>query len=282
MDRASAATRMRAAIDAARIKDTQGDDSMYLSRMISLPAAATIASTLFIGAPLAENYLALQVGGMFGVRGTNLTAMEDLNYTGGAPNRVNATGSDITLGSSVMLGFKAGRYFDSLPGFGIEFDGQYGKPKFKRQDVTITLTNATVGGFSSFTEDQLEADFHMISGSLNLLYRFSQFDMFKPYIGAGPSFHALLIRGSGDSCHIVAPAALARGFCSGGDMTSKGTGIGFNVKAGVEIPINERFSFDAEYKFNYGKLKVDAFRSFSDIKIDYTAHILAAGLRFKF
>jgi len=245
-------------------------------------AAGLAAYCQATSAGLAENYFGLQIGGVFGARGTNLNAMEDLNYTGGSPNRHAATGSDIAFDPSPMVGIRFGRYFDSLPGFGVELTGQYTKLKFKRQDVTITLQNTTVGGFSSFTEDQLPADIHMLSGSMNVMYRFSQYGMVRPYIGAGPTLHAFVIRGSGDSCHIVAPAALARGFCSGGEMVSKGTGLGFNVKAGVEVPLNDRLSLDLEYKFDYGRLSADWFRSFSDITLNYSSSTVAAGLRVKF
>jgi len=247
-----------------------------------------IAAVVSVAIPLcaldarAENYFGLQFGGMFGARGTNMTAMEDLNYTGSPPMRHPATGSDISLNSSLMFGFKAGRFLESMPGIGIEIEGMYSRPDFKRQNVTITLRDTSVGGHSAFTEDQLAADFHMLSSAVNILYRFQPVGGVMPYVGAGPAFHLLFIRGSGDSCHIVAPAALARGFCAGGDMVSKGQGFGFNAKAGIEVPLGERLSFDLEYKFNYGRMKVDWFRSFSDITVDYTAHGVAGGLRVKF
>lgn len=212
-----------------------------------------------------------------------MTAMEDLNYTASPANKHPATGSDIELDPSFTFGIRAGRYLDSLPGWGFEFEGQYSRPDFKRQDVTITLTDGTsVGGHSAFTEDQLPADFHMLMGGFNLLYRHDGFEYFKPYVGGGHAVAALFIHGSGDSCKIITPASLTRGFCKGGEMNSTGVGFGFNTKAGVEVPINDNLSFDAEYKFSYGKMDVDWFRSFSDIEVDMQAHNVTAGLRFKF
>lgn len=247
-----------------------------------LTVAPFFGSILLARTAVAESYFSFQIGGMFGVRGTNLTALENLNYPFPPPDKRSATGSNIALDSSVMVGFKVGRYFDSLPGFGIEFDGHYGRPDFKRQNVAIGLTNSTVEGFSSFVEDQRPAEVHVISGSLNLLYRLSQLGMVRPYLGAGPSFHVLPIRGSGDSGNVIAPAEFASPLIPGPSLNSTGTGFGFNLKAGLEIPIDDRFSVDAEYKYNYAYIKVDEFRSFSSAKFDYFAHILAAGLRLKF
>ncbi len=251
-------------------------------RKITLAMLASVAATLLAGAAAAENYLALQIGGMSGARGKNLTALENLGYPPDYTDPVSATASDISLDPSFMVGFKAGRYFDSWPGFGVEFDGQYGRPNFKRQNVTVTLKDASFGGFSAFTEDQRPATVHMFSGSFDLLYRFSQFGTVKPYIGAGPSFHVLLFRGSGDSGNIIAPAALATPLIPGPSLDGTGTGFGYNLKAGLEIPLNNRFSIDAEYKYNWAHFNVDRFRSLTSIKADIDMHIVAAGLRWKF
>ena len=230
----------------------------------------------------AEDYIGIYGGFQFGVKGTDMTAQEDLNYTGAVPDRHAATGSDIDLKNSGTLGLRGGHFFDAMPNVGIEFDLQYSRPDFKRQDVTVTLRDHTVGGHNAFTEDQLPADFHMLMGGINLIYRFNQFEHVKPYIGGGPALFGLFIRGSGDSCRIIAPAALTQGFCEGGDMASKGVGFGFNAKAGVEIPLNDNWSLDAEYKYTFAKFDVDWFRSFSDIEVDYEAHNLTAGLRWTF
>jgi len=251
-------------------------------RKIVLAMLASAASMLLAGAAAAESYLALQVGGMFGARGRNLTATENLGYPPDYTDPVSATGSDISFDASFMVGFKAGHYFDSLPGLGVEFDGQYGRPNFKRQNVTIALKDVSFGGFSAFTEDQIPADVHMFSGSLNLLYRFSQFSTVKPYIGAGPSFYRLLFRGSGDSGNIIDPMDLATPLGAGPSLDGTGTGFGFNLKAGLEIPLNNRFSIDAEYKYNWAHLNVDRFRSLTSIGADFEVHIVAVGFRWKF
>lgn len=252
----------------------------HVALAADLPVKAP--STLPAGVATAENYLALQVGGMFGLRGRRLTAVENLGYPPDYTDPVNATASDVSFDSSFMVGFKAGRYFDSWPGFGVEFDGQYGRPNFKRQNVTITLKDTTIGGFSDFTEDQLPATVDMFSGALNLLYRFSQFSMVRPYIGAGPAFHVLRFRGSGDSGNIIAPAALATPLEAGPSLDSTGTAFGYDLKAGLEIPLNNRFSIDAEYKYYWARVNVDRFRSLTSIRADIDQHIVAAAVRWKF
>ena len=251
-------------------------------RKIILAMLAPVASTLLAGAAAAETYLALQVGGMLGASGRNLTATENLGYPPDYTDPVSATGSDISFDPSFMVGFKAGRYFDSWPGFGVEFNGQYGRPNFKQQNVTITLKDVSFGGFSTFTEDQIPATVHMFSASFNLLYRFSQFGTVKPYIGAGPSFQLLLFRGSGDSGNIIAPADLATPLEAGPSLNGTGTGFGYNLKAGLEIPLNDRFSIDAEYNYRWARLNVDRFRSLTGIEADIDVHIVAVGLRWKF
>ena len=232
---------------------------------------------------LAENFLSLYGGYQFSASGSNVSAQENLNYPNPATNLLPVATSDLDLNGSFTLGLRAGRYFEALPGFGLEVEGQYSRPDFKRQDVDITLTNASIAGHSTFTMDQLNARFHMLMGGVNLLYRYDGLQKIKPYVGAGPAAYALYIRGSGDSGNIIAPAAIAtNAFTDGGDMNSFGYGFGFNAKAGLEIPISERWSFDTEYKFSYSKLHVNAFRSLSDIDVDYRAHNITAGLRFKF
>lgn len=233
-----------------------------------------------------ETFIGVFGGYQFGAKGTDLTAQEDLGYTTPIPNRVPAAASDIQLRDSATFGARIGHYFESLPGFGVEIEGQYSRPDFKRQNVTVRLTDRTIAGFNRFTMDQLPAEFHMVMGGVNLLYRFDtlqQMGGFKPYVGAGPAIFGLFVRGTGDSGKIVAPAALATpGFINGGDMVSGGWGLGFNAKIGVEVPVTDRLSFDTEYKFTYGRLDVRGFRSFSDIDVNYQAHGLLAGLRYKF
>lgn len=257
---------------------------MLQTRFLSTPLI--LVSVLAISTvSKAETFVGITGGYQLQSIGTGMEAQEDLGYTGPTPNRVPATASDIIFDQTPTLGLKLGHYFESTSGFGIEFEGQYSRPNFKRQDVTINLTNANFNGHSSFTEDQLEANFHMLTGSVNALYRFEAIDSMnniRPYIGAGPSVYAVAIDGSGDSCKIIAPVSEARDYCEGGDMKSSGVGFGFNVKAGVEMAIDDHWSLDAEYKLSYGKMDIDWFRSFSDIKIDHISQNISAGLRYKF
>jgi len=75
-------------------------------------------------------------------------------------------------------------------------------------------------------------------------------------VWAGPSFHVLPIRGSGDSGNVIAPAEFASPLIPGPSLNSTGRGFGFNLKAGLEIPLDDRFSIDAEYKYNRAYIRV--------------------------
>jgi opacity protein-like surface antigen len=252
--------------------------------------AILVLAVLVLAAALpanAENFIGVYGGYQFGARGTDMRAQENLGYPS-SDDLHPSTATDITLKDNPTIGVRFGRYFDALPGFGIEAEGQYSRPDFIRQDVTIKLTDTNIDGLlghSSFTEDQLSADFHVLMGGVNLLYRFQPIEQFyntRLYAGGGPAAFGLLIQGSGNSCRIVAPAELKRGYCDADEMTSAASGIGFNAKAGIEIPISDRWSFDAEYKYSYGSFDADWFRSFSDIKLDYQVHNITGGLRVKF
>lgn len=253
------------------------------ARFLGLGAAVAVGMTFHCAPVVAENFVGIYGGYQFGAQGTDLKAQEDLNYTGSTPHRHPATGSDLSLEDSPTVGLRIGRYFESIRGLGLEGEFQYSQPNFKNQNVTVTLTDGTkIGGYSAFTENQLPADFYMLMGGLNLLYRYDGFERFKPYVGAGPAIFGLGLHGSGNSCNIVAPAPLVRGFCDGGEMVSDGIGVGLNAKAGFEIPISSWISIDAEYKFSYGSMDVNWFRSFSSITVDYEAHNVTTGLRLKF
>lgn len=228
-------------------------------------AVVALVSVLTTSAAYAEDYFGLFLGGQFGGKGRNLEGQKDMNYKG-TPDLHPASVSDILLSPSLTIGFKAGRYFETMPGFGVEVEGQYSRPDFKKQDVTIKLDQPYMG-VSTISMNQDKAEFHMFTAGINLLYRFEQFETFKPYVGVGPALYVLKIKGS--DYHY-------------GTMNSKGFGVGFNAKAGVEIPITERLSFDTEYKFSYGKMDIDWFRSIDDPTMDYQAHHLTAGLRYKF
>ena len=230
-------------------------------------------------------FIGVYGGYQFGAQGSDLSAQEDLGYTTPFPNRVPATASDIDLSDGASFGGRIGYYFQSMPGFGIEVDGQYSRPNFERQNVTIRLTDTTIAGFDTFVMDQLGADFHMVMGGVNLLYRFENLGLggIMPYVGAGPALYGVFIRGSGDSGNVIAPAAIAtNAFNDGGEMASGGWGIGFNLKAGLEVPLGDHVSLDTEYKFSYAQMEIDNFRSLSDIEVTYRAHTVAAGLRYRF
>lgn len=256
-----------------------------------LSAAALIA--IAVGKPaLAEQFytLSIAVGGG-NLVGYNLTALEDVGY----PSSINdpasidrhiSRGTNVTFDGEWSFTVGRGRYFERNQSFGYELGISVSKLEFNRQNVGITfLDGHTVLGYDTVVEDQLPADFYIGEIYADLLYRFSAVQALnnaRPYLGIGPSLQVVYWEGTGDSCRYVSPDAVVRAsgsdFCRVGPQSSSGQGLGYNVKAGFEIPYTESISLKFEYKLAFGSLELDNFRSFFDIDVDTRVGQASVGL----
>ena len=61
-----------------------------------------------------------------------------------------------------------------------------------------------------------------------------------------------------------------------------GTGFGIARKVVLEYLLDDKWSLDFEYQTSKGSISIDHFRSFSDIKVDFSDQILTTGLRYRF
>jgi len=251
----------------------------------------------------AENYVGVSLGYSFSQRLNNLTGNENTNYPDPADTNDQFTYfpgahiSDVNLDNSLSAGIRFGHWFESQPNWGVEIEGNFSRPDFKRQDVTIShpalgqlLSYATAGEItqSYITEDQDSAKIKLFQVSADVMYRFSSEDKLKPYIGAGPTLNVMKISGTGSSGRFVSPDANTMlEYCNlfygpGPNISETMVRVGANVKAGLTYSIDEDLDLGVEYKFNWTPVHISNFRSQSDLEGDYFSHALSAVLIKKF
>ena len=254
-----------------------------VARRFSL-ISTTLFFVIFFGSfqLRAETYLGVFGGYEFDPKPRNMTAMEDEGYSTSTSNLHSSSASDLSLKQSMVGGIKLGSFLEAEPSIGFEISTMYSRPDMKRQNVTITLTDGTkFNGFDVFVEDQLPADFNFFTTQANLIYRFMQFDKLRPYIGVGPVAYLVFIHGDGRSGKLVSPFVVPD-FNSGTRGDGFGSGFGMSAKIGIEYLIDKKWSLDFEYQMSKGSLSIDHFRSFSDIKLDFSDQIITTGLRYHF
>jgi hypothetical protein len=245
----------------------------------------------------AEDYAGLSLGYSFSQQLNNLTGNENTNYPGPIDpgSSLYFPGShlsDVKLDSSLNLGLKYGHWFESYPNLGIEIEGNYSRPDFKRQNVSIsspaigsTLSAATFGAITQnyITEDQLSAKIKLFQLSSDVMFRFLQNDSLKPYIGGGPTLNILRVTGTGYSGIFVSPDAgtmAGLGFTPGPgpNIAETMVRVGANLKAGVSYNIDKDWDLGAEYKFNWTPMHLSNFRSQSDLQGDFYSQTFSAVL----
>jgi opacity protein-like surface antigen len=130
----------------------------------------------------------------------------------------------------VLGGIKFGRYFDSLPWFGIEIETNFSRQALRGQQVRITPPLPSGQTSLSFQPDR----FYIWAMQVNLLARYGflrdkevPFGRLQPYLGIGPGFE--VIYGVVDS---------AKNFA-------------IEAQAGFRYMCTQKVSFFFEYKFSY-------------------------------
>lgn len=245
----------------------------------------SIVMTLLSAQAFAEPYVAASLGWTFNQKLSGIKGDENLNYpdpSGGIfPEGALFTDTkytNIKLKDVLQGGLKAGYYFNSAPSFGIELEGNYSKPKMKRQNVTITNPDFSYTDLESnyLTEDQLPAKVQLLQFNLNGLYRYQGFKDFTPYIGGGPSLNIIKITGTGYSGVIVAPftddstcysaSNSDAPVCSNVRDTS--VNIGANFKIGAEYHLDKDWGLGAEYHYNWVPVDIKHFRSANNLSAD--------------
>jgi len=253
---------------------------------------AFIASLVPLTYPKAEPYISASLGWTFNSKLSGIKGNENLDYPdpiGTNPGLYfpGTSYSDIKLKDVLQGGIKAGYYFESMPNFGLEIEGNYSQPNMKRQNVTIS--NIGIGsivganGPDQFTEDQLPAKVQLFQINFNGLYRYEGFKDFTPYIGGGPSINIIKITGTGYSGILVDPPLGDSGtgclgstlgtVCSRVNDTS--VNVGANFKLGAEYHLDKDWGLGAEYHYNWVPVNISNFRSSSNLNADLNMQSLS-------
>jgi opacity protein-like surface antigen len=261
---------------------------------------AFIASLVPLTYPKAEPYVSASLGWTFNSKLSGIKGNENLDYPdpiGTNPGLYfpGTSYSDIKLKDVLQGGIKAGYYFESMPNFGLEIEGNYSQPNMKRQNVTIFNSNGigdivSIGATGSpgataspnqFTEDQLPAKVQLFQINFNGLYRYQGFKDFTPYIGGGPSVNIIRITGTGYSGILVDPPTGDSGtgclgsttVCSRVNDTS--VNVGANFKLGAEYHLDKDWGLGAEYHYNWVPVNISNFRSSSNLNADLNMQSLS-------
>ncbi len=238
----------------------------------------------------AEPYVGVALGWQFNQKITDLNGDESVNYpdpaSGIYPNALNplialypdTTYTDLKLRTSLSAGIRGGYYFKSIPFLGVEFAFSYSEPNILRQNVKLThpgfKDNRKGLGLiqDNTTEDQESARTRLFLPSLNLLYRYQGFGKITPYIGTGPGIFIFRITGTGHSGITTDPPSLVDPIgVPGPNILQTSTEIGLCSKVGVEYNITHNWGLAVEYHYNWSLLRINKFRSASDLDGDYLA-----------
>ena len=262
-----------------------------------------ITSLIPFSLAIAEPYVSASLGWTFNQKLKNIKGDENLDYE----DPINLTDgsfypgshySDIKLKDVLQGGIKAGYYFESMPNFGLEIEGNYSQPNMKKQNVTITNNSGLVGspseglgigdafglsGYSnqnsnSVTENQLPAKVKLLQFNFNALYRYQGFKEFTPYIGGGPSVNIIRITGTGESGHFVDPPDCNDCVSYGPNVHDTSVNIGANFKMGAEYHLDKDWGLAAEYHYNWVPVDISHFRSANNLNADLTMQSLSVVL----
>ena len=152
--------------------------------------------------------------------------------------------SELQLGQTLMYGFKAGYYFNSLRFLGAEAEVYSSTPNIKQQAVTAG------GGPPTIIRGR---DLRVNGYGANLLFRVPG-ERLQPYVGIGPAvYQARLDDGSESSVR-----------------------LGVNAQAGMRWLMTKHLMLFGEYKYNLVKFNFDSFET------QYQAHNLLAGIGWNF
>ncbi|CAM5763896.1 hypothetical protein LMIY3S_00965 [Labrys miyagiensis] len=218
------------------------------------------------GASLAENYFGGSIGYGFDAKVTGVKGNENTNYpdppdpVGGFPLLRGASLTDLSLGSTPMLGFRLGHFFENTPWFGLEAALSYSRPEFKHQPVTLTHPGfVDLIGTPSVTEEQLPARSGVFRLAVDGIARYGGWGRITPYVGAGPAMFIWHISGTGHS-GITAfdPVGVF-----GPRIDENVVTWGADLKAGIEYKIDEQWATGLEYHYDWSRMHIDNFRSLS-------------------
>ena len=176
---------------------------------------------------------------------TNVT-LSDPVLNGGVTNaRIN----DLAMKSSPAGGLKAGYFFASRPWLGIEADAFTLNPKVKQPEV---VGGKTRGPISVSTLPEIPLRLTTVAANI-ILRPPSLSEDFQPYAGMGYAiFMAQSSQGGGESNLYLSH--------------------GFNLVAGVEYMLTEKWVLHGEFKYNRATLQ------FSDVKGNFDANVFVLGV----
>ncbi|MBM4286982.1 MAG: hypothetical protein FJ135_02325 [Deltaproteobacteria bacterium] len=174
---------------------------------------------------LGEYYLAIYGG-------ASMPPDQDWTFSHGKfqPPLKGLTARGVILQPSVVGGLKFGRYFQSLPWFGIEMETNYSRNAIRTQRVTLSRPLPT--GVQSLVVPQDR--FYTWCMQTNFLARYGffpdkemPFGRLQPYIGIGPAFEVMY------------------------GLSDSSKNFAFAAQAGLRYMASPNLGFFLEYKFSY-------------------------------
>jgi opacity protein-like surface antigen len=191
----------------------------------------------------------------------------DWNFFQYPPPYQGRTAKNVVYQPGVLGGVKFGRYFDSLPWFGLEVETNFSRNAIRGQNVTISPP--LPDGKSSFFYG---SDWFMIwDMQFNLLARCGflkdkevPFGRLQPYIGIGPGFE--IIYGRTDSAKNFAFETLA--------------GLRYMCTKNIGLFCEYKFSY--QFKVEYEKVLIDKQQPEGMMRFDVPHHRFTLGVSYHF
>lgn len=216
-------------------------------RSLAILGGVAAAAWCLAGAASAQNYFQANVGG-------TLNASTDLTGT--------LTDGPDTLTASEDFGIDRGLFVSGAFGRDngmVRFEGEILYTKGDLEDTVVTD--------GADTYDLGDVSVSQAAVMLNVLFDLGSSERFQPYVGAGVGYGAT---------RFEAPDL---------DEDEAGTGVAWQVKAGVTIVASDRLSWDIGYRYFRGAEFEAAYSEpgFAyDLKAETTSHAVTVGARFSF
>jgi hypothetical protein len=192
----------------------------------------------------------------------------DWNFARGfSPELLGHTAKSVVYQPGILGGIKFGRYFDSLPWFGMEIEMNFARHAIRKQQVGVIPILPTGEDKITLSFDR----FYIWDMQVNLLARYGffkdkevPFGRLQPYLGIGPGFE--VIYGSTDSAKNFAIEAMA--------------GIRYLFTQKLAIFCEYKFSY--QFEVEYEQVKVPVHPTEGLVTFDVPHHRIVLGVSYHF
>jgi opacity protein-like surface antigen len=177
------------------------------------------------------------------------------------------TAQNVSYRPAVLGGIKFGRYFDTLPWFGLEMEMNFSKHNIPGQNLRVSPTTPAGPNSVSFSPDR----FIIWATQINLLARYGflkdkevPFGRLQPYVGIGPGFE------------------VAYAFNDSAKNFAIETQAGIRYMCTPNIALFGEYKFSYQFAVEYQEFNVPKHPPVGTMSFDMPHHRFAVGVAYHF